>query len=843
MNRFPILLMALWALALGVKAQPLNIDKDDFNTETADYFLREAGSLIDEIKYGKLTDSMVKRADFTVVTHLEKALLISQNLTYEEGLEQSFPMLVDYYEYSRRPSDELRIRRKMNGWLEEKKEDREVVENQVEVANIYFETGDYKGAVAEYDSASMLANPVAPDIYYKALKKKALSQQRYAENLKLAGSELKTYREAYSVARNYYQTALKEAEKRSSIDDQLWIHQMIARTWMDVGQYNDQVKENQRIVELVEQFQKKSEIVVARNNLAYALKYAGRIEEAIEMFGKVITDAQGRNLPIFEAQAYENRAILHQSRKEMDAAIGDFSHSSERYKKAGLSVAEARVLDFKAITYYLQSDIYNAQEANKKGILALIEPYLKDEELMISRQNITKLSQEEQNSLMEAYRTRSLILEEGHEYEEALDFFKGAQEIRTILDIAQYEEEQWRSQQILQMEQAEGKLALDHISAEMHELELAKANAETEIQKARASEAEKEKEASDAKAAKAQAELRVLRQRELTQKRERELSSLEARRKLEEERAQAIKDSLETENRIAMLEVEKEKAEADKANLKAEEERAKAETEKARRRSLLYILMALAVLIAVIVFALARLRNKNKRIAEQNSIISESKTVIEQEKEKSDQLLLNILPPAVATELKENGASAPRQYEEVSVIFTDFKGFTNIAERLSPEELVKTLDKIFLEFDLICEKNGLNRIKTIGDAYMAACGLPEPMDNHAHRTTRAAMEMRDYIARFNAELEPGQPKWAIRIGVNSGPVVAGVVGIRKFAYDIWGDTVNIASRMESSGEAGKVNISEATYELVKSKFVCNYRGKIEAKNKGKIGMYFVEKAM
>ncbi len=183
--------------------------------------------------------------------------------------------------------------------------------------------------------------------------------------------------------------------------------------------------------------------------------------------------------------------------------------------------------------------------------------------------------------------------------------------------------------------------------------------------------------------------------------------------------------------------------------------------------------------------------------------------IITKEKERSEQLLLNILPEEVAEELKAKGEAEAVQIDHVSVLFTDFKGFTALSEQVTPKQLVHDLHECFSAFDRICEQNGLEKIKTIGDAYMAAGGLPVPNSTHAMDTIKAAMAMRDFIAEGKArKIAAGLPFFEIRIGIHTGPVVAGIVGVKKFSYDIWGDTVNTASRMESSGEPGHVNISE-----------------------------------
>lgn len=223
--------------------------------------------------------------------------------------------------------------------------------------------------------------------------------------------------------------------------------------------------------------------------------------------------------------------------------------------------------------------------------------------------------------------------------------------------------------------------------------------------------------------------------------------------------------------------------------------------------------------------------------------IRRAKTVIEKEKDRSDELLLNILPAEIAEELKEKGRADAKNFEMVSILFTDFKEFTQTSEKLSAKELVGEINVCFEAFDATCGKYGIEKIKTIGDSYMAAGGLLVLTDDSIKNSVLAGLEMVEFMINRKKEREDeGNIPFEMRVGIHTGPVVAGIVGVKKFQYDIWGDTVNTASRMENSGEVGKVNISQSTYEFIKEDPIFKFqaRGKIKTKGKGEIDMYFVE---
>ncbi|MFV8225649.1 adenylate/guanylate cyclase domain-containing protein [Christiangramia aquimixticola] len=253
-------------------------------------------------------------------------------------------------------------------------------------------------------------------------------------------------------------------------------------------------------------------------------------------------------------------------------------------------------------------------------------------------------------------------------------------------------------------------------------------------------------------------------------------------------------------------------------------------SEKQKNQQLVVISIAVAsFLICLLAFGLYR----------RNKFIKRTSKIIENERNRAESLLLNILPEETARELKKYGKVKAKKFESVTVLFADFKKFTLYAERLSPEKLIESVDFYFSKFDEIIEKYGIEKIKTIGDSYMAASGLPFPNEDHAIRMVKAAFEMIQFVEESKGSSIVHDADFDVRIGINSGPVIAGVVGTKKFAYDIWGDTVNIAARMESHSDIGRINISENTYRLIQKECNCEYRGEVEVKNGRLLNMYYV----
>jgi len=304
----------------------------------------------------------------------------------------------------------------------------------------------------------------------------------------------------------------------------------------------------------------------------------------------------------------------------------------------------------------------------------------------------------------------------------------------------------------------------------------------------------------------------------------REVMFLEQNRLLDSLAFLSVLDSLQLANQAVAL---------SRKEMRLQQQTAEIDLHNSQRK----VWMILAGLILAIASGLL---HRHRAIVQHNKTLAEKNEIITAEKQRSEALLLNILPLAIANELKITGSAQARFYDQATVLFTDFKGFSIIAQQLPADELVEALDYAFKAFDEIIGRHKLEKIKTIGDAYMCAGGLPSVNETHPREVVQAGLDIQAFLTTWNTTRHAaGLPIFEARIGIHTGPLVAGVVGMKKFAYDIWGDTVNIASRMESSGQAGAVNISGQTYALVQSYFHCESRGFIEVKNLGAVEMYFV----
>lgn len=310
----------------------------------------------------------------------------------------------------------------------------------------------------------------------------------------------------------------------------------------------------------------------------------------------------------------------------------------------------------------------------------------------------------------------------------------------------------------------------------------------------------------------------------------------------EKEQAEAAKK--ETEAELDLLSKEKlkqeillERNQTQLTEAKLEAEKQKNEVQARNKFLQLSGLVALFfLLLSILMFGRFQAKKRSEK-----TLAGKNKT-IEEERLRNEELLLNILPKSIVEELKTHGKAKARRFDQVTVLFSDFVNFTRIAEQLTPEELVEELDKCFKAFDhIIKQYPDIEKIKTIGDAYMCASGLSE-RKGLPNNLIQAALDMQSYLSEYKElRIKQGKPFFEARIGLHTGPVVAGVVGDIKFAYDIWGDTVNLASRIESNSEAGQVNVSQDTYNLIRYRYDCDYRGKMPAKNKGEVDMYFVNK--
>jgi class 3 adenylate cyclase len=687
--------------------------------------------------------------------------------------------------------------------LETLKDTLGIVEIKTEIGDIFYEYNLYQKALEYYINAQGILVNKNQDLSYLLLIEK-IADVQYQAGL---------YDASISNALILYQLCITTGNETLEVEA---LHLLI-RSYAAQKDWNKAKPLAKKVVRFYQTQGNLGDQIISLNNLAYIYKNQDQHDSAILLYNQV-AQLEKESDGTMHPSTLVNLAIVYQNMGNETSSLNYLNQAARLAENSQDSKDIAPYLHLTALVYFSMKDYYNAGLYNKRS-----------------------LTHAKTAGDLETLRAALLL---SSELKEALYDFEGAIEdygnYLSLRDSLAFEE-RVKHQELIQLE-----FRVERLSRESENLWASEELSYLELQRLKLDSANRQKE------------LEILYQTDSIQKitiQNQRLENLRVQQALllKEEQIYAAKkkkevDSLQQVGRIQTLELEQQKLlqkeqETRIMVLDKENQLNELNLRKVRARNRFLVGFGLlAIIILYLVYrGLRYAKRTNEILTKQKNEIERQKDEIDYERRRSDKLLLNILPEETAEELKEKGAATPRQYNLVSVLFTDFKGFTNIAEKLTPEELVEELNQCFLAFDHIIDKYNLEKIKTIGDAYMCAGGIPVANQTNPIDVVQAGLEIRDFMDKMKVEREnQGQKYWELRIGIHTGSVVAGVVGKNKFAYDIWGDAVNTASRMESSGIPGKVNISGTTYELVKNNFKCTYRGKIEAKNKGEIDMYIVD---
>ncbi len=606
-----------------------------------------------------------------------------------------------------------------------------------------------------------------------------------------------------------------------------------------------------------------------------ALEQTGRGQEAIALTEQRLISARKNNQQLRVASLTNNLGFLLHRNGQYGPAARQFKEALDNFNENDASEVKLALLKHLGIAEYNLGNTKSSLKALQKA-----ERLAPEQEKPVIRNLIAavyKLSGDQYNALTyaelaatsartnkdayteaESYLTTAGIYTELSEYETALEYYQKHLSIRDSLRLEDRLKEQNLQEQELSLERSEKEIRLLLSAQELRDLTIQQLGLEKEKLQLESNnmtlEADRKEDelvllrqqqeigasrlANQAlEAAHANQELVLAKQRLETERQDREIVDLNQKQALQRLEI-AAQEAREKDNlqKISLLNQEKQIQDLT------------IQKQNAFRRSAFGAGALLLIILGLIAGGYMLTRRKNRLLAEQNEQIrlqnkeiEANRAVISAEKARSDELLLNILPAETAEELKATGKATPKKYDQVTVMFTDFSKFTTLTEHLDPKLLIDDLNTYFAAFDDIVSRHGLEKIKTIGDAYMCAGGLGEGLSGHALATVNAALEMQAFcIQQMEKQVKKGSPAFTMRVGIHTGPVVAGVVGSRKFAYDIWGDTVNTASRLESASEPGKINISKTSFDLLDNQLSCHYRGSLPARNRGDIDMYFVD---
>lgn len=735
----------------------------------------------------------------------DQSLNVARNMRYDGGVLRASIILAELAARSNNTDQALQ-------YFLEAEAKAKLLKNQTALTRIHIALGDLFCAEKLYPNAAR---------YYTEVIKNEPSNIAICE--KLADAYLADLR--FDSAEVYYKRLIANYRQTQHYPGMVRIYQKIATVYDQHGNAGKSLYYYLPITTLINDHGSKSEQAMLYNNLGRQYVALRDFKKAVEYFQRA--EDRCSYVPCEHPEVmYTNYAVALFN-------LGDSPQALEYLKKARKLLQEQKdtlaltKLENLAANITLNSnDTYNALKFNETAI-------------ELARKVKSK------PDLAKAYETAANIHQELYDFEKAIYYYR---QYLTLQDSLLLEEQRRREkieQQRTRLVGQEGQVKYLIASKNLSEAEAEQRKINEDRLKL-----SNQKLALEKKQAEDQA-LILLKQRQVDSVAFAEQAlkalNLEQQARLEQQRASAEKEALINENLRRQADIDRAQSHADSlasaqqlevlshANEVANLELQKKEIFQ-RYAYWLGALLSLILLLLGVGWLLAR--RAGRRLRRQNHLIKEQNLEIQEERRKSDTLLLNILPEEIAAELKGRGYASPRKYPSATVVFTDFVNFTSLSSTLTPEELIDELNECFLAFDDICDKHGLEKIKTIGDAYMCAGGIPVPNETHAEDAVRAALEMMQWLNERNSTNKKAVFR-DMRIGVHTGAVVAGVIGKNKFAFDIWGDAVNLAARLEENGTPGRVNISKSTAEIIENKFRLEYRGQKEVHNKGLVDMYYV----
>lgn len=724
----------------------------------------------------------------------EAAYALANQLDYEDGVLASLAGLISIELQQNNTTNALRYLLEEREWLVKRNDGERLIQVNTQIGDLYNRELLYNEAIVYYNAAEKFitaSNPiVAESLFdklgscYAQVLQPDSAQIYYAKLMNLPGKD-----ESYTLSKlRKIVTAYQKAE-----------------------QYDDALTYNLQIKTLMENSPKwQHELGVIYNNLGYTCSFLGKYDRAIKYFHQAEDYFEGAHGRL--AALCTNLGVIYFNSGEIQLAIQYLLKALSKTDKTD-NLNKGNINNILANIYLQEDDYFNAQNFNRDA-------------LQFARQsNDAKLKSD-------VYETAAEIHSSLFEYEEANKAYRAHLSLRDSMLTAVQLEQERLFQEKLKLEKTEKEIKLLLIRGEIQDLtieqlELEKKGQKLEIDNLNLAARQTQNDLEILKQSEEIREAKLKNQELETQRTRQELLLIQGRFAMQAQERQL--SELAQAEALAQVELEKKEAlllqEEQRTTLLEKEQEIQQKTTVAAQR----IGLLLFVISLLILAGLLYTRRTNKRLGQQ-------KLKIEAEQEKSESLLLNILPLSIAQELKERGKTTPRKYESVSIFFSDFVNFTGISAQCTPEQIIAELNDCFMGFDAIMEAEGVEKIQTIGDGYLAVGGLPDEAPDHAVRCVTAAKKIIAFLEERN---QHKAIKWRVRIGIHSGAITAGVVGTKKFAYNIFGDAVNTASRLETASEQGRINVSADTYELIKDHFECEYRGKISAKGKGDLDMYFV----